>query len=274
MFSLFEKRTRVFLYTIIWVLYGVFHTISMYFIVRISAGLLMADALINTVLFAVSGVLLWHVLLYGNYKRLTPLQRGVNYLALAVLIISFCLGVSCLLDYLILKETAILLMPTLPIRILMGLLIYTIMILSFSSIQKQFLQTNKDADADFEINEKPVQLPTSTQQEIMERITIKTGQKLHIIPVEDIIYIQSDGDYVQLATKDGKFLKEQTMKFFETNLPEKLFVRTHRSYIVNIEYITRIESYGKQNQQIALKNGEWLKVSASGYRLLKEVLWL
>jgi DNA-binding LytR/AlgR family response regulator len=75
-----------------------------------------------------------------------------------------------------------------------------------------------------------------------------------------------------IIATDGKYLKEQTMKYFESHLPKSLFVRVHRSYIVNIEYISAIESYGKQNQQVLLKNGEWLKVSLAGYKALKLAL--
>jgi DNA-binding LytR/AlgR family response regulator len=108
--------------------------------------------------------------------------------------------------------------------------------------------------------------------EILERIMVKTRQKIKIIPVNDIVYLRSEGDYVMIISNDGKYLKEQTMKYFESHLPKSLFVRVHRSYIVNIEYISAIESYGKQNQQALLKNGEWLKVSLAGYKALKLAL--
>jgi DNA-binding LytR/AlgR family response regulator len=75
-----------------------------------------------------------------------------------------------------------------------------------------------------------------------------------------------------IISSNGKYLKEQTMKYFESHLPKSLFIRVHRSYIVNIEYISAIESYGKQNQQVLLKNGEWLKVSLAGYKALKVAL--
>ncbi|MDR1898201.1 MAG: LytTR family transcriptional regulator DNA-binding domain-containing protein [Prevotellaceae bacterium] len=113
---------------------------------------------------------------------------------------------------------------------------------------------------------------TESGTEIFERIVVKIRQKIHVIPIHDIMYLQSEGDYVQIVTEKGKYLKEQTMKYFEIHLPKSLFVRIHRSFIINIEYISRIESYGKQSQQISLKNGQWLKVSTSGYKALKTML--
>ncbi len=276
MFLSFEKRTKLFLYILIWILYAILHTVSMCFITHIPVGLLLIDAVIHATLFAVLGILFWHVLLYGKYETLIPIQRFINYIALALLVISLWLGTGFLLDYFLLREITTQLIPTLPIRGMIGLLLYLIFILSFSLISKQNTQQSKEFDLESEnlIIQAETHRSTDITPEIVERITVKAGQKLHIIPIKDIIYIQSDGDYVQLVTEKSNYLKEETMKFFETSLPKKSFVRIHRSYIVNIEYVSRIESYGKQNQQIALKNGQWLKVSASGYKSLKEALHL
>ena len=108
--------------------------------------------------------------------------------------------------------------------------------------------------------------------ELLERILVKTKQQIKVIPINEIAYLRSEGDYVMIISGNGKYLKEQTMKYFESHLPKSLFIRVHRSYIVNIEYISAIESYGKQNQQVLLKNGEWLKVSLAGYKALKATL--
>lgn len=111
-----------------------------------------------------------------------------------------------------------------------------------------------------------------TETEIPDRVTVKVKQKIHIIPLRDIVYLQSYGDYVQIITPSGKYLKERTMKYFEEHLPKTTFVRIHRSYIINVEYISSIESAGRQSQQVSLKTGEWLNVSISGYKALKAVL--
>lgn len=266
MLLVFEKKRNLFLYVIIWILYAFVHTVSMYCIVDVAVGFLVVDAVISAVLFAGIGILLGYILLYGKYDLLLPFQRFINYTALSVLVILCWVGLGYLLDYLLLQDVAVLFIPTLFIRGMIGLLMYLIFILSFSQIKKQHLEQPKEVYME---QEEP-----SATKEIVDRVTVKTGQKLHIIPVQDIIYIQSDGDYVQIVTQEGNYLKEQTMKFFEMHLPQKMFVRVHRSYIVNVEYIARIESYSKQNQQLTLKNGQWLKASLSGYRLLKEALKL
>ncbi len=71
---------------------------------------------------------------------------------------------------------------------------------------------------------------------------------------------------------DGKALKQQTMKFYEDNLSKQDFVRIHRSYIVRVEEIKRIEPYGKDNHIAILQSGDKLPVSRAGYKQLKEEL--
>jgi len=84
--------------------------------------------------------------------------------------------------------------------------------------------------------------------------------------------MQADGDYVQIFTEQAKFLKEQTMKYFEEHLPDNQFVRVHRSVIVNVEMISRIELYEKQSQLLTLKTGQQIKASPAGYKALRAVL--
>lgn len=85
--------------------------------------------------------------------------------------------------------------------------------------------------------EKAAPLP---QEESIDRITIKDGSRIHIIKVEDLLYIQACGDYATLVTSDGEYIKEQTMKNFETHLPADNFVRIHRSSIVNVTQISTV----------------------------------
>jgi two-component system LytT family response regulator len=107
-----------------------------------------------------------------------------------------------------------------------------------------------------------------------ERIVVKTGGKIKIIPVPDIHYLEAADDYVKIVTADGSFLKNKTMGFFEKSLPQNIFVRTHRSYVVNIQEITRIDPYEKENHLAILKSGARIPVSKSGYLKLKSVLGL
>lgn len=107
--------------------------------------------------------------------------------------------------------------------------------------------------------------------ESLDRIAVKSGSRIHVIQVNNLIHVQACGDYVMLFTPDGEFLKEQTMKSLEQSLPQN-FVRIHRSFIVNIEYIERVELYAKETYHVLLKNGTTLRASISGYKQLKEVL--
>jgi two-component system, LytTR family, response regulator len=109
--------------------------------------------------------------------------------------------------------------------------------------------------------------------EKIERILVKTGSKIKIIPVNDLQYLEAQDDYVMLYIKEGKYLKQQTMKFFEAHLDPSLFVRIHRSYIVNINEVVQIEAYEKESYCAVLKNHTKLPISKSGYSQLKKVLY-
>jgi DNA-binding LytR/AlgR family response regulator len=114
--------------------------------------------------------------------------------------------------------------------------------------------------------------PAAVENQI-DRVSVKEGSKIHIIKANDILYIQAYGDYVMIITETGKYLKDQTMKFFETNLPEN-FIRIHRSCIVNSNVIARAELFAKESYNIYLNNGACIRASAAGYKLLKDKLLL
>jgi len=107
--------------------------------------------------------------------------------------------------------------------------------------------------------------------EYPDKIVVRSRTGIKVIPVGDLLYIQADGDYVWLVSEEGKWLKEETMKHLQETLSPSQFVRIHRSFIVNVSKISRIERYGQQ-QLIILTNGKSVKISASGYRTLKEAL--
>lgn len=115
-------------------------------------------------------------------------------------------------------------------------------------------------------------IPEDKPNESIDRISVKTGSKVEVIQTKDIMFLQSNGDYVSIYSKDKVYLKEQTMKYFEENLNSKQFVRIHRTYIVNIDFIDSISSYKKSQFIITLKNNYELKASLSGYKILKETL--
>jgi two-component system, LytTR family, response regulator len=107
------------------------------------------------------------------------------------------------------------------------------------------------------------------KSETIDRIVVKSGTKIKVIPAEKVMYIEAQDDYVMIFAEESKHLKEKTMKYFETHLDPSVFIRIHRSYIVNINYIVQLEHFSKENYLVILKNGAKLKVSDSGYKNLK-----
>lgn len=118
----------------------------------------------------------------------------------------------------------------------------------------------------------PETVALSPQQH--QRVVVKNAGKIKIIPIDDIHYFEAADDYVRVHTKEGGFLKNKTMSHFEQVLDANLFVRTHRSYIVNVQQITRIDPYEKESYVAILKNGKQVPVSKTGYGKLREVLGL
>jgi two-component system LytT family response regulator len=104
----------------------------------------------------------------------------------------------------------------------------------------------------------------------LERIVVKSGSRIRVIPVEQINYIEAQDDYVMVYTNEGKYLKKGTMKYFEDNLDENSFVRVHRSYIVRIDQVTMIEPYSRENYVMKLKNGTQIRISRSGFKNIRE----
>ncbi len=111
-----------------------------------------------------------------------------------------------------------------------------------------------------------------SESSTLDKIVVKSNSNIHIIPLSDVNYIESEDDYVMIHTSSGKYLKHQTMSFYEEHLSKNMYIRIHRSYIVNINNINKIEKYGKDNYQVILKDGAELKVSRSRYQELKLTL--
>ncbi len=109
----------------------------------------------------------------------------------------------------------------------------------------------------------------SAESEILERVVVKTGNRIEVIPVHEIMYLAAEDDFVAIQTPKGKFLKLRTLKTFEEMLDPKYFVRVHRSYIINLREVTRIENYDKGRQYVWLKSGAQIPVSKQGGHRLK-----
>lgn len=139
----------------------------------------------------------------------------------------------------------------------------------FNKAVQKFLAQHKPETEPTQALLNDVQLPGSNS-----RIVVKNGSKIKIIPVQEVLYLEAADDFVKIFTKEGYFLKNKTMAFFESFLPADMFVRSHRSFIVNIHEITRIDPYEKDGHVAILKNGAKINVSRNGYGKLKGVLGL
>ncbi len=118
------------------------------------------------------------------------------------------------------------------------------------------------------INVEQINYQPTTQN----RVVVKDEGKIKIIPSNEIDYIEANGDLVKIVSKLGSFQKNKTMSYFEQQLSSTDFIRIHRSYIVNISLITRIDAYDKDAHLAVLSTGIQLPVSKTGYQKLKEVL--
>lgn len=113
-----------------------------------------------------------------------------------------------------------------------------------------------------------LQIQSNTQN----RIVVKTDGKIKIIPTSELQYIEANGDNVKIVSSDGSYSKNKTMSYFEEQLSSSDFIRIHRSYIVNVSMVTRIDAYDKESHLAVLSTGIQLPVSKTGYQKLKDIL--
>ena len=120
----------------------------------------------------------------------------------------------------------------------------------------------------------PAELAASARPaaQFLERLVVKDGTRVYVIPVAKLDYAEAQDDYVALSTEGKKHLKQQTISSLETALDPERFLRIHRSYIVNLERVTKIEPYSKDQYVVVLVNGQQLPVSRTGYARLRDFL--
>ncbi|MFZ1808225.1 MAG: response regulator [Cyclobacteriaceae bacterium] len=121
---------------------------------------------------------------------------------------------------------------------------------------------------------KPLLEDQVKQPEESNRVVVKVGNAIKILPIQEILYIEAYDDYVKIHTKDGFHLKKKTMNFFENAFDTKQFVRVHRSYIIALSQLTKIEMKEKDSHVAKMKDGVVIPMSKGGYSKLKEVLGL
>ncbi len=112
------------------------------------------------------------------------------------------------------------------------------------------------------------------EESSLERIVVKNGTQIKIIPVQQILFLEAYDDYVKIHTSEGMFLKNKTMSSFEKQLDNKQFVRVHRSFIVKVDQLQKIEPMEKDSYIATLLSGGKVNISKSGYARLKQIIGL
>lgn len=265
--------------------YALLQSLAIHPLVLSPFGMLLLKSTADALLIGGIGVLLTVIVPSSNYVKLDPIQRTVNLIALGLLVVLAWVVLFFFTSFIVFGwENMERIRPLLPLSAFIGILLYTILVLYILNRTFEADTGEEEGDAVDPRNDTPrrrvadeVPLPVpgngnNDETEQLQRVAVKIGQKIHVILIPDIVYIRSDGDYVQIVTDRQQYIKEETMKYFEANLPGKQFVRVHRSYIVNVEKILRIETYEKQNQMLTLANGDKIRASAAGYKSLREAL--
>jgi two-component system LytT family response regulator len=117
-------------------------------------------------------------------------------------------------------------------------------------------------------------LNQANSQSDNNRIVIKNGHHIRIISIEEILYLEAYDDYVKIHVKDATLLKKQTLGFYEKTFEKNNFLRVHRSYLIQLNQITKVEPFEKNGHIAILKNNSKIPLSRSGYAKLKDVLGL
>ncbi|MFV1884786.1 MAG: LytTR family DNA-binding domain-containing protein [Balneola sp.] len=99
-------------------------------------------------------------------------------------------------------------------------------------------------------------------------LTAKKGRGIHILDINDVLYIEADDKLLYAHTSDKKFRIEGTLDLLEKRLSDGRFIRSHRSYLVNVKYISELIPWFSGSYEIKLKNGAQISVSR---RRVKEV---
>ena len=226
-----------------------------------------ANGLIFGGILCLAGIILWNIFRFAIPTNYYSKYQFIFISALAILTSSLVTAAESFAIYLCFPSMFGFFVHSIPARLFVALLFFIIIRLLYLFYHEKS-RNNREVSG-----EKNSTKQANSVKSSIDRITVRNGQKIIIIPVDEIIFIKADGDYISVNTAKGSWLKEQTMKYTEDALPADSFVRIHRSYIVNINYISRIERYGEK-QQIVLHNNEKIKISAARYQVLKQILEL
>lgn len=248
----------------------------------IKTGVLLLQGAVSGILLCVMVILMWYAVRYTKMSDRSTFEIFLKNVAILILSISIWIGCDYLIFFILFpKEVFNALASLISLKAVFGIFVTISSILYSDRLEPEEDEFSND-EAFPEIQDTANNSSASSENhddndtsnnEIIEKVVVKSGSKINIIKVAEILYLQAEGDYVIIYNENSRFIKEETMKNLESQLPP-YFIRVHRSFIVNTNYISRIELYEKQRYNITLKNGQQIKASISGYKILKEYLKL
>ena len=225
-----------------------------------------ADVLLYGIILCAMSFVLWNIFRFSIPANYVLKYRLIFLPVLAVFVCLFVVGIESFVLYLCFPSLFGVFVYSIAARLFITFLLFIIIRLFYISYYEKKTPTET-------LLEEILPETATTETVSIDRITVRSGQSIKIIPIDEIIFVKADGDYISIHTDKGYWMKEQTMKYTEETLPTDRFVRIHRSYIVNINFISRIERYG-YNMQVVLHNNEKIKISAARYQSLKQLLGL
>ena len=222
-----------------------------------------ADSAISALGLFMESALLWSIFTYSLSGIPETYQKAAIHVVYVIVAVTVLSSLEYIAISLISWRDSFLFVQSLPARAFAMIMMYVSFLNSYNKGQ---LEESYQGTAD-EVHESTATETTGT----MERIIVKVGNDIKVVPIEEIICLKAEDDYVSVITAEGHWLKNERLKDFEMSLPGNTFVRVHRSWIVNIGKISKIERYG-QTQMLILNNGTKIKISAAGYKMLRAQL--
>jgi hypothetical protein len=283
-----ENRYGLVRYVVLWALVTAAYWAAFASFATLPAAPAALGAAVFGVVSGFEGLILWSILKYGTIAG-TPtaipfrIGRLSRIVATGILFVAVAIGAECLAWYISTETLPTTFVRTIPARSMIVAAVYVCFVLWYSSAAPSDGGNARgetsgggsgEASAQIEISSSTAGKATDEPPEILERVTVRgSGGRIEVIAIGDILCLQAEGDYVAIVTSAGRWLKEGTMKYFEEALPRDRFVRVHRSCIVAVGHLSRIETSGRDHTLI-LRGGSPVRISDTGYRLLKRTLGL
>jgi hypothetical protein len=285
-----ETRYNPVRYVVLWGLFAASYAAAFGIAAALPAGAAALDGAVFGVVSGIEVLILWNVLKYGAVGSPTEragawnsirIGRFVQVAVAGILFVSVAVGAECLALYPATGTLPAKFAMTIPARCLITAAVYACFVLWYSSAARSDYNGAVRPTTGADTVEPTRTTSAAPAADYPERITVRgSGGNIEVIGVDEIVYIQAEGDYVAIVTAAGRRLKEGTMKSFEEMLPATKFVRVHRSYIVAVSHISRIETSGRDHLLVLRDGGPnsksagSIRISDAGYKLLKRTLGL